>query len=295
MSQTRQIENDRLLLKVNDHGGELAGIYDKKNERELIWCADPKVWNRHAPLLFPFVGELYNKEYRYNGVTYPMTAHGFARDTKFSFEGIKDNKIVHSIISNEDTKKVYPFDFKLEVSHKIEENRVIVEWKVRNTGDKEMLFTIGAHPAFNVPAKEADAQKDYYLTFGNKEQLEYIRISKDGGTALYEEVHNLSLTDGTYQIGEHLFDDGVLIFEKHQLSEVGIAFPDKEPYVNIKCEGFPYVGVWTKPNAPFICLEPWYGRCDNYGFTGELKDKTGVQRLNADKEFYVKYKIIIGK
>lgn len=293
MSQTRQIENDRLLVKVNDHGGELAGIYDKKNDRELIWCADSKVWNRHAPVLFPFVGELHNKEYHHNGVTYPMTAHGFARDSEFLLEEINDNCIVHSLVSDEDRKKVYPFDFKLEVSHKIDGNKVIVEWKVINTGDQEMLFSIGAHPAFNVPAVAGELQKDYYLTFGNKNELDYIRISKDGGTALYNEVHKLNLSEGMYQVGEHLFDDGVLIFEDHQLMEVGIAFPDKKQYVTIKCEGFPYVGVWTKPNAPFICLEPWFGRCDDNGFIGELKDKTGVQKLAPKKEFYVGYEIII--
>lgn len=294
MSETRQLENEKLLLNVNDQGGQLAGIYDKKNEREVIWCADPKVWNRHAPILFPFVGEIHNKEYLYNGTKYPMTAHGFARDAKFQFEGIVDNKIVHSLSSTEETKKVYPFDFKLEVSHSIEENKVIVEWKVVNTGDKEMLFSIGAHPAFNVPAIEGEEQKDYYLTFGSKDKLDYIRISSEGGTALYNEVKTLTLTEGTYQVGEHLFDDGVLIFENSQLSEVGIAFPNKEPYINIKCEGFPYVGVWTKPGAPFICLEPWYGRCDNIGFTGELKDKTGVRCLSVNKEFIVKYEIIVG-
>lgn len=291
MSETRQLENERLSVKVNDQGGQLAGIYDKKNSREIIWCADPKVWNRHAPILFPFVGEIHNKEYLYNGTKYPMTAHGFARDAEFEFVGIKDNKIVHSLSSNEERKKVYPFDFKLEVSHSIEDNNVIVEWKVINTGDKEMLFSIGAHPAFNVPAIEGEEQKDYYLTFGNNDKLDFIRISNDGGTALYNEVDTLVLTDSKYQVGEHLFDDGVLIFENDQLSEVGIAFPNKEQYINIKCDGFPFVGVWTKKNAPFICLEPWYGRCDNYGFTGELKDKTGVQKLPANKEFSVKYEI----
>lgn len=294
MCKTRQIENDRLLVKVNDHGGELAGIYDKKNDRELIWDANPKVWNRHAPILFPFVGELFQKEYHYNGVTYPMTAHGFARDSEFVLEEIKDNKITHSMASNENTKKIYPFDFKLEVCHSLEGNKVVVEWKVINTGNNEMLFTIGAHPAFNVPAMKNELQKDYYLTFKNQEELDYIRISKDGGTALFDEVHKLMLNDGTYQVGEHLFDDGVLIFENHQVLEVGIAFPDKTQYVTIKCEGFPYVGVWTKPNAPFICLEPWFGRCDNYGFTGDLKDKIGVQKLASNEKFHVEYEIIVG-
>ncbi|MFA9378104.1 MAG: aldose 1-epimerase family protein [Lachnotalea sp.] len=293
MSETRQIENERLTLKVNDQGGQLASIYDKKNDREIIWCADPKVWNRHAPILFPFVGEIQNKEYLYNGTKYPMTAHGFARDAEFQFVGMIDNKIVHSLSSNDERKKVYPFDFKLEIIHSIEDNKVNVEWRVINTGEKEMLFSIGAHPAFNVPAIEGEKQKDYYLTFGNKDKLDFIRISEDSGTALCHNVDSLELTDGAYEIGEQLFDKGVLIFENNQLTEVGIAFPNKEQYINIKCDGFPYVGVWTKLNAPFICLEPWYGRCDDYGFTGELKDKAGIQKLAGNMEFSVKYEIIV--
>jgi len=141
---------------------------------------------------------------------------------------------------------------------------------------------------------DGDERKDYYLTFGNHEKLEYIRISKEDGTALYKEVKELALSEGKYQVGEHLFDDGVLIFENNQLSEVGIAYPNKEQYINIKCEGFPYVGVWTKPDAPFICLEPWYGRCDDSGFTGELKGKKGVQVLPTHQEFMVKYEIELG-
>ncbi|RDY30883.1 aldose 1-epimerase family protein [Lachnotalea glycerini] len=293
MSEARQLENERLILKVNDQGGQLSGIYDKKNEREIIWCADPKYWNRHAPILFPFVGEIFHKQYQYNGIKYPMTAHGFARDAEFLFEKDLDNKIVHTLVSTKETKQIYPFDFKLEVSHSLVDNKVIVEWKVVNMGEKEMLFSIGAHPAFCVPADESEEQKDYYLTFGQKDKLNYIQISQDGGCALYDKIHTLPLADGKHQIGEHLFDDGVLIFENHQLSEVGIAFPNKEQYVNIKCNGFPYVGIWTKPNTPFICLEPWYGRCDNEGFTGELKDKTGVQRLSPNEEFIVTYEIVV--
>lgn len=293
MENSRVIENERLLVRVNDYGAQLSGIYDKKNEREVVWCADPNVWNRHAPILFPFVGQTYNKSYKYNGNTYPMTSHGFARDCEFEFEGIKDGKIVHSLKADDKTKEVYPFDFELYQKHSINGNTVTVEWEVINKDDKEMYFSIGAHPGFNVPVNEGEKRSDYYMTFGNKESLKYILISSESGCALTEDVKELRTNNGMAAIDDHMFDKDALIFENSQLSEVGIAFPDKSKYITVKCEGFPYVGVWSKPTAPFVCIEPWYGRCDNDKFDGELKDKTGVQVLKAKESFNVKYDIVV--
>lgn len=291
MSELRKLENERISISVDDFGAQLSSAFDKKNQRELLWCANPDVWNRHAPVLFPFVGELYEKKIIHNGKKYPMTAHGFARDSQFIFEGIKDETIIHHLTSDDEKREVYPFEFDFYVKHSLLDNCIKNEWIIENKGNETMYFQVGGHPAFNVPMPD---RKDYYLNFGNdKEKLDYIRISKDGGTALTDDIKQLMTEEGLYKIGENLFDDGVLIFENGQLAEVGLNFPDKTPYVRIKCEGFPYVGVWTKPQAPFVCLEPWYGRCDDYGFNGELKDKTGIISLNAGETFNALYYIEI--
>lgn len=293
MAEIRTYENDRLCVKISDHGAELSGIYDKKNNREVIWDANPDVWNRHAPVLFPSVGVTHNGEYRYNGKTYKMGQHGFARDMDFTFVGIEGNQIIHELKSTEETKENYPFDFVFRVIHVVEENKVIVKWQVENKTAGDMYFTIGAHPAFNVPAKEGTERKDYKLTFEGQDKLDYILINSTEGTAIYKDVKELPLTNGKYTIGEHLFDDGVLIFEDTQVEKVGLEFPDGTPYVTIDCKGFPFTGVWTKPVAPFVCLEPWYGRCDNEDFTGEYQEKTGVQKLDEGKTFDVQYTITI--
>lgn len=292
MSKIRTLENDKFLVEISDHGAELSRIFDKRNSREVIWDANPLGWNRHAPVLFPFVGSVHNGEYHYGGNAYPMKSHGFGRDSEFELVSVDNHKVTHQLQSNEDTKKIYPFDFILQITHTLEEEGVTVSWKVRNTADDVMYFTIGAHPAFFVPAKANTQQKDYRITFDGQEQLEYIQINEEG-TAVYQEVKTLYLENGKLTIGEHLFDNGVLIFENKQVEKIGLEFPDGTPYVAIACKDFPYLGIWTKPGAGFICLEPWYGRCDNEDFTGELSDKTGVRKLEAGQCFQADYQIII--
>ncbi len=293
VSETRSMENQRFVVKVKDLGAELCSIYDKENDRELIWNADPEWWPRHAPILFPSVGVTHNGQYRYQGKTYSMSQHGFARDMEFAFVGTEgENTLVHQLVATGETKENYPFDFVLQVRHILTENGLVVDWTVKNAGNGEMLFTIGAHPAFRVPAKAGTEQKDYKLTFDGQKELKFIYINEEG-TAKYRDVKTLPLEDGTYTIGEHLFDNGVLIFEDKQVEKVGFAFPDGSEYLTIDCKGFPFVGVWTKPNAPFICLEPWYGRCDNEDFEEEYEKKVGVQTLGAGETFHAAYTIHI--
>lgn len=292
MSETRIIENSRFVVKVEDLGAELSSIYDKKNDRELIWNADPEWWPRHAPVLFPSVGVTHDGHYKYRGKSYPMSQHGFARDMEFTFLGQEGNTLVHELKATAETKENYPFDFVFQVRHILNEDGVVVDWTVKNEDDEEMLFTIGAHPAFVVPAKEGTEQKDYKLTFDGQKELKYIYINEEG-TAIYRDVKTLPLENGCYTIGEHLFDNGVLIFENKQVEKVGFAFPDGSEYLTIDCKGFPFVGIWTKPNAPFICLEPWYGRCDNEDFADEYENKVGIQKLGGKETFHAAYTIHI--
>lgn len=292
MSEIRVVENQRFTVKVKDLGAELCSIYDKANDRELIWNADPEWWPRHAPILFPSVGVTHKGQYRYQGKTYAMSQHGFARDMEFTFLGLAGNTLTHQLKTTAETKENYPFDFVLEVRHILEEDGLVVDWTVKNAGTGEMLFTIGAHPAFRVPAEGKGAGKDYKLTFDGQKELSFIYINEEG-TAKYREVKTLPLENGAYTVGEHLFDNGVLIFENKQVEKVGFAFPDGSEYLTVECEGFPFVGVWTKPNAPFICLEPWYGRCDNEDFEDEYEKKVGVEKLPAGGAFHAAYKIHI--
>jgi galactose mutarotase-like enzyme len=286
------LENDRLSIVIDDHGAELTRIYDKKNQRDVLWEADPKHWKRHAPLLFPNVGRHYEANYLYNGKTYPSKAHGFARDTDFELLEKTDCSVVHRIVSNEQTRTEYPFDFILEVTQTLLENEIKISWKVINTGDHTMYFTIGGHPAFKVPILPETSYSDYKLLFHTKEDPTYYLIETTYGTIVKDKPYTLPLTNGSFPISDHLFDHDALVFD-HELDWAGIGYPDGSPYVSVTCPSFSNFGIWAAPGAPFVCLEPWMGRADDCGFRGELSSKPDINVLKEKETFTASYTITI--
>ncbi|MGN0203369.1 MAG: aldose 1-epimerase family protein [Coprococcus sp.] len=292
--ETFTMENDRLLVAIADFGAELISIFDKHYQREIIWQADPVFWKRHAPVLFPNVGKYYHGEFLYNGKHYKEGQHGFARDMVFDRISSGKDYVTYRLASDEDTKRRYPFDFVLEITHRLEGQDIEVLWKVVNIGESPMYFTIGGHPAFNVPVLPDTKFSDYYLTFAeDKETLEYILIDLNTGTAVPDQIFHLELNDHMYRLRDDMFDRDALVFDNGQIGWAGIALPDGTPYVSMTCEGFPNFGIWSVPGAPYVCLEPWCGRCDNRGFEGDISDKAGINRLESGQLFEKSYKITI--
>ncbi|SCY45438.1 aldose 1-epimerase family protein [Butyrivibrio sp. INlla14] len=290
------IENEFLKIAVSDHGAELSSIYDKKREKELLWQADPAFWNRHAPILFPFVGNVYNDEYRYNGKTYHMSSHGFARDMDFEFAGKTSDSISFKLKATSQTLEKYPFDFELVVTHKLIANSISVIWEVKNCSENEpMFYSIGGHPAFRCPINDNEKRTDYKVKFKDKNELSYVLIIQETREVDHENPTVLPLNDGYLDITEHIFDKDALIFDDNQVREVSLCTPDGKPYITMNCEEFPSFGLWSKPSseAHYVCLEPWIGRCDNKGFRGELPEKYGVQRLEACSSRTISYKITV--
>ena len=292
MSKMRVLENEELKIQVSDEGAELSSIFDKKKEREALWTADPLFWARHAPVLFPFVGKVNGGFYIYEGKKYPMGQHGFARDRKFACTESGEDFVTHRLVSDEESRKVYPFDFVLEITHKIKGNCVTVEWKVENTGEKRMYFSIGGHPGFCITRQEGCG-----LVFDGKESLE--RVAIDLATAGVDAEHpeTLPLQNGVYTVDVHTFDKDALIFDHGQVKKVGLVDSDGTRLVTLCCPDALSVGIWAPAGgkAPFICLEPWIGRCDNMGFEGELKDKFDEQSLEPGGRFLSSYDILIGE
>lgn len=181
MSETRVLENEALRIEVNDFGAELARVYDKNAGREVLWNADPAYWNRHAPVLFPFVGALQDEQYQYNNKSYRMGQHGFARDSVFTLEEQQSTLICHKLTWTEDSFKKYPFKFSLYITHILSGNVIKVCWKVVNEQEEAMYFGIGAHPAFLAPVKAEEKQEDYYLNlYTDKENYTCLRINEKG-------------------------------------------------------------------------------------------------------------------
>lgn len=293
------LENEELLITVNRHGAELAGIYDKKAKRELLWGADPAIWNRHAPILFPFIGKSFEGKYMHEGTEHDITPHGFARDMDFEPLLCDMDECWHRLKDTPETYKVYPFHFELEVGHRLTGRTIEVMWRVRNTDSGELLFMIGGHPAFQVP--EGKSIYDYTLVFNkegtnsgkHQEALHYLAPGETG-YQMDEKTGVLKLEKGQVPVTEGFFNQVLTyMFDEGQVSSVGLLV-DQKPYVTITCDGFPYLGVWTvEATHPFVCLEPWCGLCAPDGYKGELKERPGVQKLGAWETWEKSYSIRI--
>lgn len=282
------LKNNFLTVVVDETGAELVSV--TKNNREYIWQADPAYWPRHAPVLFPIVGSLKNKEFIYNGKVYPMNQHGFARDMAFTLKSCSENTLLFELASNEETLKKYPFPFLFEIGYILEDNHLTVTWNVKNTGNDTMYFSIGAHPGFTCPLNPKDRQSDYFLDFHTDGNLTTSLIG-DGGLVVSCN-HPVELENGLVRINEHLFDNDALIIENNQCHSVSLLTPDKKPYVTVDFDA-PLFGVWSCVGkcAPFVCIEPWYGRCDAAGFDGELKDRAYGNSLASGARFAADYTI----
>lgn len=289
----KTLSNQKLTIRVAEHGAELSSVVANETGKEYLWQADPAFWKRHSPILFPIVGSVWNAEYRHEGVVYPLSQHGFARDMDFRPIRETENELRFALTSDADTLKVYPFSFVLEIGYRLEGNKVEVLWSVRNTGEKTSYFQIGAHPAFYYPNYEADSPERGYFAFDVKDGLVYRALAGKG--CVGEEVRPVPLdADGLLPLDIHTFDIDTFILENSQIKRVDLLDTSKRPYLSLSFTA-PVVGLWSPPtkNAPFVCIEPWYGRCDRVNYTGEYKDRDWVQRLEPGEVFDASYTIEI--
>lgn len=293
------IENEYLKVQVCATGAELQSIYDKEMKKEVLWNGDETFWNRRSPILFPNVGRHHENHYLYKGQRFETVQHGFARDMDFACVEAKEDVLVFQIEDTTETKAYFPFAFIFKIVYKLTERSLEVLWEVENTDKETMYFTIGGHPAFNVSVLDHTKQTDYKLLFKKQKSLKYRLVYGTTGTADGERTYDLPLEPyGEYdgrEIGEHMFDQDALIFDDSQIAFAGIGYPDGTPYITMDCEGFTNFGIWTMPKAPFLCLEPWMGRCDDYGFQGEISEKPDVIALAPEKVFQQAYRVTVHK
>lgn len=285
-----RLDNGVLEINVASKGAELISLKDETG-KEYLWQGDEKYWGRQSPILFPFVGRLKNQEYTYEGKKYPMMQHGFARDMEFSVIEEKADEIWFEIKDDGETYKLYPFHFSLKIGYRLVENRIEVLWKVENIDTKTMYFNIGAHPGFFCPI---DGEKDkvgYALEFNSKGNPKYYGADYDTGLR-FSKLHELKLENGRSIITKEYFDETTYIFEDNQISEVSLVKPSGEKYVTVRFD-MPILAVWSKEraDAPFVCLEPWCGRCDRMDFNGNLADREYNTVLEAGEVFNNVYSI----
>lgn len=287
-----KLENEFLCVEIAEMGAEVTRIYDKTEDNEILWEGNPVYWKRHSPVLFPNVGKTYKNRVLINGTQYPTSQHGFARDNVFTCIEAANEKASFMFRSSEETKEVYPFDFELHINYKLNKKELTVEWQVKNCGDETMYFTIGGHPAFRF-AKPEETKADYVLKVPGKEKLEYVLIDISCGCANVDEIHTLQLSEETYPLSDELFAKDALVVDNGQIEEAWLCHKDGTPYVGVRSAGFPNYGIWSVEEAPFVCLEPWMGRCDNVGFNAELSEKPNVNKVEAGEKFIKDYTIVV--
>jgi galactose mutarotase-like enzyme len=277
--------------RISEMGAELKSLANLSSGQEYIWNGDPAWWNGSAPVLFPVIGGLKGGEYSYEGRTYTLPSHGFARGSEFAVTRTGGDAAELTLTSSPKTREGYPFDFHLTVSFQLERAGIAVRYNVENSGTARMYFSIGSHPAFVVPFA-GGALENYYVLFDREENLERW-FFKDGMVAagkteqVFENSRIISLS-------RTMFDQGIMIFKHPASREFSIANSRGSRALTVVTEGVPYLGIWSKPGgAPFLCIEPWHGIPDMSDTSGNLVDKEGILSLEPRAAFSTGYRVQI--
>lgn len=288
------LENEYLCVEISELGAEVVRMFHKQTGQELLWNADPAFWKRHAPILFPNVGKTFRNTVRIQGTQYPSKQHGFARDSHFRCVKAEKDRAVFLLCSSEESKEVYPFEFELFISYQLEDKKLRVKWTVKNPSNEAIYFTIGGHPAFAF-MNTGDKKEDYVLKFPGMTAIKCVGLNLEEGTCDPDQSYTLNLDQEILPLSEDLFDLDTIICDGGQIREAWLCKKaDKMPLVGVICDGFPNFGIWSPKQAPFICLEPWAGRCDDTGFDRDISEKPGINEVLPGKEFVKEYYIVVG-
>ena len=290
MSTIYTLHNKYLKATFKSQGAELISLC--KENIEYIWNGNPEFWNRHTPVLFPFVGSLKNNSYTYKGISYPMGQHGFARDKNFIVATQTEDSITFQLVSNEETKKVYPFDFLFQIKYTLTSNGLVTSYFVENPAQEDLYFSVGGHPAFNCPFEKNQTREEYILMFDNNETPEAKLIE---GSLIGNESYPVFKQEGILELPKNVFDNDAIVFNPNPFSQISfIHEPTGNTYMSVEFKNFPYLGIWSKnQEAPFICIEPWHGIADNINHNQKITEKEGIIKLNPKETFNCEYSILI--
>ena len=272
-----EIHNDILAVAIASKGAELQSIINKETGIEYLWNGDAKFWGKKSPVLFPIVGGLKNNSYTYQGTTYQMGRHGFAREMEFDVKAKTNDAITFTLKSNDETLAKYPFQFSFSLRYTLNENKLSTTYIVENTANENLLFSVGAHPAFKVPLIEETNFEDYFLQFGSIGNADRWPLSADG---LIETTPTLLLNNtNTLPLTKELFYEDAMVFKHLSTESISIRSNKTTHGIKVNFPGFPYMGIWNAKGADFICIEPWCGIADSVVANGNIEEKEGINSL----------------
>lgn len=287
-----ELRNEQISIVVAEKGAELQSIKDVE-EKEYLWQGDPKYWPRRSPILFPLVCSVENDTYRVDGKEYHLPRHGFARDKEFTVIRQGEDRVTLALHESDETLKVYPFCFNLAVTYRLEGNTIHVIWHVENTDKRDIHFQIGGHPAFNVPGMKDGDQLQGCITLDRKEPLVALKSYADGSHDM-EDVP-VEAEYGVLEFNNHFFRNDSVKIHNSQVRQAILLDEDDQPAVTVSFRT-PVIAFWSPfgKQAPFVCIEPWYGIGDPRGYDGEFKDKPLMNHLQPGASFMSEYTIQIG-
>ena len=266
-----RISGPRLSAELSEQGAELMRLQDDRG-RDLLWDGDPAFWTGRSPLLFPIVGRVKSDRIRVNGTEYELPRHGFARTSFFAVVEQEPSRCRFRLCSDEATLGQYPFPFELDVAYDIEDATLTVEAVARNTGSDPMPVSFGFHPAFRWPLPYGAPREAHAIRFEREETAD-IRRPVDGLIA--RNTYPSPVQESSLPLRDSLFETDAIVFDDLRSRSVTYGAPDSGT-IRVDFPDMPHLGIWTKPGAGYICIEPWQGHADPEGFEGELAAKPGV-------------------
>lgn len=284
-----KLENDHLKIAIRRQGAELTSVYSKTDSIEHLWQGNPDIWGWHAPNLFPVVGGCINNQVKVDGETYPMERHGFSRTSQFSVIEAAPLHTKFSLHYNQETQQVYPYKFEFQILYDLFDNNLRISYKVINHDDKTIYFSLGAHPAFNVPFFGNENYEDYFLEFEKEEPLTKHLLSAGG--YFTGDTKSVLAEGNKLPLSKDLFADDALAFKNLQSRKVSIKSKNHKHALVVDYPYFNYLGIWAKPGAPFVCIEPWLGCADSEYRITELKDKEAIRQVEHGHVFEADFTI----
>lgn len=286
--QIREISNQHIRIAVSELGAEMQSLFSLETETEWLWQGNTEIWPRKAPFLFPVVGKLNNNQFRHQGKILPLAQHGFARDSVFQLVAENQTMLRFRLEGNEEDFGNFPFPFILEIAYELRDSRILISCLVKNPSQQELPFSIGAHPGFGLSGWP---DKNYYLHFPEAIRPEYSLLSN--GLLDVNRRFPLLLENQSLKISPGLFAEDALIFAQPEFSRIQIVPEGGGEKLEVSFEGFPFLGLWSKPGAAFVCIEPWYGHADPLDFQGEFSEKPGIICLAAGGKFQCSFSLAL--
>ncbi len=274
------LENEILKIEIKAAGAELCSIFHKAKKIEYMWQAG-REWPKHAPVLFPIVGQLRDNKYHFKGKEYSLPRHGFARERNFAVVKQDDYSVTFRLKEDAATLKSYPFHFNFDIQYLLRKRELFITYNVLNTGNEVMYFSVGAHPAFRVPNDVRDPYDDYYLEFDSDEDS-LIWPLKEG---LIDQAPVRFLNSRKMPLSKALFEKDALVFKNIRSENIHLGSNRQGHVLSVRVSQCPFLGIWAAKGADFLCIEPWQGIADSVDATGNICEKEGIHPLPVSQNF----------